>query len=206
MIRVPIINYNSPLEIQLKDELTNLKNITYKFNKWECIQKRGVTGTTLTYDITNIYRNIENPKFIIVGFQDDRCEQQIKDPSYFDSMKVKNIRVKINETNYPDELQNLDINEGIYAVLFEMYKDFQNYNYGYSDVIYEPGEFVGNKCVYVIDTTKQSENIGDGKSNILINVDFSHPISGSNVIAYVVVVSEKTLENDIIKNTIKELN
>lgn len=43
----------------------------------------------------------------------------------FDSLDVKNIRVKLNECYYPDELQNLHTSEGNYAIMYEQYQDYK---------------------------------------------------------------------------------
>uniref|UniRef100_UPI001C8F2B05 hypothetical protein n=1 Tax=Klebsiella pneumoniae TaxID=573 RepID=UPI001C8F2B05 len=83
---------------------------------------------------TNIYRNVYNPKFIIIGFQTDRQNNQEKDPYKFDSLNVKNYRIKLNGSYYPDELQNLHISEGIYRLMYQSYQEFKKVFYGNSEM------------------------------------------------------------------------
>jgi hypothetical protein len=59
-LRVPIIKYNSEAKTNLINDLFK-ENYIFQFKKWQCIQHMKVTGKTLTFDITNIYRNIQNP-------------------------------------------------------------------------------------------------------------------------------------------------
>ena len=49
----------------------------------------GVVWTTFTFDITNTYRKIINPKFIIVSFQSNRQNKQLKNASKFDTLNVR---------------------------------------------------------------------------------------------------------------------
>lgn len=45
--------------------------------------------------------------------------------SKLDILNVKNIRVKLNGLSlyYPDKLKNLDINDGIYRIMYQSYQD-----------------------------------------------------------------------------------
>ena len=42
------------------------------------------------------------PRFIIVGFQIDKNNQQVKNPAIFDNLDVRNIYVTLNAKRYPD--------------------------------------------------------------------------------------------------------
>lgn len=72
-------------------------------------------------------------------------------------------------------------------------------------------DFIESRPLFVIDTTKQPENVPNSKNNIIINIDFQNALnlpSDSNIgtTAYVVVVSENILHYDIIRNDILEVN
>lgn len=121
-------------------------------------------------------------------------------------MNVKNIRVKLNGSYYPDELQNLHISEGIFRIMYQMYQDFKKVYCTNTEMYYNPVEFKENRPIYVIDTTKCPTNISGSKNDIIIHIDFQNVISTAvSVNCYVVVVSEKLLEYDIIKNDIREI-
>jgi hypothetical protein len=65
---VPIIEYNSEVKINLKDELLK-SNYILHFKKWQRIWCANVTGNTLNIVITNIYRNVYNPVWVYFVFQ-----------------------------------------------------------------------------------------------------------------------------------------
>uniref|UniRef100_A0A1B6EXB8 Double jelly roll-like domain-containing protein n=1 Tax=Cuerna arida TaxID=1464854 RepID=A0A1B6EXB8_9HEMI len=202
-IRVPIIDYKTTSKIRLIDEITKSQNIMFNFLDWQCIEQKGISGTTYSLDITNIYRNISNPKFVIIGFQTDRQNNQEKDPSKFDSLNVKNIRVKLNGSYYPDELQNLNISGGLFRIMYQMYQDFKKVYYNNTNMYYNPKEFLNNRPIFVIDTTRSLSNISASKNDIIVNIDFQNAVTNS--VCYVIVVSEKFLSYDVIKNDIREI-
>lgn len=205
-IRVPIIEYKTTSKIQLINEITKKEKITFHFNHWQCIEQKNIVGKTNSFDITNIYRNINNPKFIIIGFQKGRWNDQLYDTSKFDSEFVKNIRVKLNGHYYPDELLNLDINNDKFRLMYEMYQDYKKRYYNSNKMYYNPKEFLDNRPLYVIDTTKTPTNISNSKNDIIINMDFAYDITATSMTnCYVVVVSEKVLEYNVIKNDINEI-
>lgn len=205
-IRVPILEYKTTSKIQLIDEITKKEKLSFHFNHWQCIEQKTITGKTNSFDITNIYRNIDNPKFIIIGFQKGRTNDQLYDTSKFDSMFVKNIRVKLNGHYYPDELINLDINNDKFRIMYQMYQDYKKIYYNNNEMYYSPRELIEKRPLYVIDTTKNPVNISGSKNDIIINMDFDYEITAaSKTNFYVVVVSERLLEYNVIKNDITEI-
>lgn len=205
-IRVPIIEYKTTSKIQLINEITMKKNVQFHFNHWQCIEQKNIVGKTNSFDITNIYRNINNPRFIIIAFQKGRWNDQFYDISKFDSMFVKNIRVKLNGHYYPDELLNLDINNDKFRIIYHMYQDYKKRYYNSNDMYYNPEEFLKHRPLYVIDVTKTPTNISRSKNDIIINMDFDYDITAtSKTNCYVVVVSEKILEYNVIENNITEI-
>lgn len=206
IIRVPMIEYKPTSKIKLIKHLVDAKMVPFNFRKWQCIRKTDIAGSSLTFDITNTYRNVQNPTFIMVAFQDKSNKAQLRDASCFSHVSVKNIHVKINDAQYPEELQNFNIDNGNYALLYEMLKDFKNVYSNNNDMMYEPQKFITDKCVYVIDTSKQGENISNSKSNILINVAFGKEIKSTDKVnLYVVVISHVSLVYDIVNNVIKTM-
>ena len=202
-IRVPIIQFKSIKKIKLIEEITNAKNIIFHFRQFQCIRQSGISGSTYNFDITNIYRNIINPKFIIVCFQANRDKNQEKDPSQFDSENIKNVSVKLNGNCYPDESMNLDISNNKHRILYKMFQDYKKVYYGSDDVYYSPQDFIDKRPLCVIDTTKSPTNISGSKNDIIISMDFKNAISNQvSVVCYVIVVSEKILQYNILKNDI----
>jgi hypothetical protein len=89
-LRVPLIEYNSEAKLHHTNKLFK-NNYFFQFKKWQCIQHTGVTGKTLTVDITNLYKSTINPIWVFTIFQTNRLNNQLKDNSIFDHSSVKKI-------------------------------------------------------------------------------------------------------------------
>ena len=91
-------------------------------------------------------------------------------------MHVKNLRIKLNGQYYPDELMNLDIGGEKYRIIYQMYQDYKKLYHDSDNMYYNPKEFIENRTLYVIDTTKTPVNISNSKNDIIITVDFEYDI------------------------------
>ena len=83
-----------------------------------------VTGKSLTFDITNIYRNVHNPVWAFVVFQTNRFNNHQKNNNTFDHADVKNLWVELGGKHYPEESLDLDWDNDFYSLA---YNDFLKY-------------------------------------------------------------------------------
>ena len=207
VLRVPLVEYAPTSKIQLIDKLVSLSGqdgLVYNYLQWQCIEKNGVVGTNFNFDITNAYRNVFNPKFIIIGLQKARSNDQKKNPSGFDSENIKNVSVKINKDVYPQELINLDITNGKHRVLYDMYQNFRRVTTGQENSYLNEANFIEKYPLMVIDTSLHPVNIDRSKNDIMVQLDFVNALAAeSNIAAYVVVVSQTFFSYDITRNLIK---
>jgi hypothetical protein len=210
VLRVPIVEYTSTSKIQLIDGLTKLSEkdeLIYNYYQWQCIDKKGVFGSTYTFDITNVYRNVYNPRFVIMCLQTNRTNDQKKNPAQFDSENIKNFAVKINGQRYPQELQNAAILEGRWRVIYEQFMRYRKVNFDDSSMIVDPSEFISHYPLCVVDTHLHPMNTDRSRSDIQIEFDFTNaiasPSADSGTTAYVIVVSENAFAYDISRNIIK---
>lgn len=214
IIRIPIIEYDDISKVQLINELkTFSQNNEYRFifKSWQCIQHKNISGKTLSIDITNNYRNIRNPLFGIVGFQHNRLDDENKDTSKFTHSNVKNIWIEINGKRYPEELENLDWKNKEFSVAYDMYMDYKRvFSKSESEKPYlDLDNFENDKTLYVMNLTRQPQNISESRNNIILHVDFDQNVdSPSNntegTVAYICMVSLSDFSYDIINNTIRE--
>ena len=135
------------------------------------------------------------PRFIIVGFQTEKHNDQTKKPAIFDHCEVRNIYVTLNAKRYPDtDYENsFKINKysRIYgdAALFR--KKFYNMDELISNHNINPVNYKKLYPLFVFDVTKQSEKLKTSVSDIHIKASFDGDNPQAETIAYAVIISDR---------------
>ena len=138
------------------------------------------------------------PRFIIVGFQTNKNNNQETNPAIFDHCQVRNIYVTLNAKRYPDTdyEENFIINNysRIYGDVATFRKKFYNMDELISNCGIETMDYKNLFPLFVFDVTKQSEKLKTSVSDIHIKAFFNN-IGGANppagTIAYAVIISDR---------------
>ena len=134
------------------------------------------------------------PRFIIVGFQTDKNNQQTKNPAIFNHLSVSNIYVTLNAKRYPDTDYDTNFTTNQYsriygdATLFR--KKFYNMDELVSNSGIEPIDYKYLYPLYLFDVSKQSEKLKTSVSGIHIKATFRNN-PGADVMAYAVIISDR---------------
>ena len=135
------------------------------------------------------------PRFIIVGFQTEKHNDQTKNPALFDNCEVKNIYVTLNAKRYPDTdyENNFIINKfsRIYGDASTFRKKFYNMDELISNHNINPLEYKNLYTLFVFDVTKQSEKLKTSVSDIHIKASFNGDNPQNDTIAYAVIISDR---------------
>ena len=135
------------------------------------------------------------PRFIIVGFQTDKSNNQTTNPAIFNDCGVRNIYVTLNAKRYPDTDYENDFTVNkfsrIYgdATLFR--KKFYNMDELISNSSINPVNYKKLYPLFVFDVTKQSEKLKTSVSDIHIKAFFNGANPPNNTIAYAVIISDR---------------
>ena len=134
------------------------------------------------------------PRFIIVGFQTDKHNQQNKNPAIFNHLSVRNIYVTLNAKRYPDTDYENNFTRNEYSRIYGDAALFRKKFFNMDELISNPGiDPIAYKNIfplYVFDVSKQSEKLKTSVSDIHIKASFGgNP--GNNVMAYAVIISDR---------------
>ena len=140
------------------------------------------------------------PRFIIVGFQTNKNNNQETNPAIFNHLFVRNIYVTLNAKRYPDTDYNNSIKTNqfsrIYgdATLFR--KKFFNMDELISNSGINPLDYRELFPLYLFDVSKQSEKLKTSVSDIHIKASFdSDPAGADNppadTMGYAVIISDR---------------
>ena len=141
------------------------------------------------------------PRFIIVGFQSNKNNNQTTNPAIFDPLYLRNIYVTLNAKRYPDTDYENDFDKNQYSRIYGdtalFRKKFFNMDELVSNCGINPIEFKNLYPLYVFDVTKQSEKLKTSVSDIHIKAFFNnHPNPANdnppaNTMAYAVIISDR---------------
>ena len=139
------------------------------------------------------------PRFIIVGFQSGKNNNQEQNPAIFDHLYVRNIYVTLNAKRYPDTDYDNDFRKNqfsrIYGDASSFRKKFFNMDELVSNSGINPLDYKSLFPLYVFDVTKQSEKLKTSVSDIHIKAFFDN-VPGAdnppaNTMAYAVIISDR---------------
>ena len=134
------------------------------------------------------------PRFIIVGFQTDKSNNQTTNPAIFNHLNLRNIYVTLNAKRYPDTDYDISFTANHYsriygdAALFR--KKFYNMDELISNHNINPPEYKNLFPSFLFDVSKQSEKLKTSVSDIHIKAFFDVNVP-ANTMAYAVIISDR---------------
>ena len=135
------------------------------------------------------------PRFIIVGFQSNKNNNQNENPAVFDHCNIRNIYVTLNAKRYPDTDYENDFANNNYsriygdAALFR--KKFYNMDELVSNSGIDPLNYKDIFPLFLFDVSKQSEKLKTSVSDMHIKASFNPANPPDNTIAYAVIISDR---------------
>ena len=138
----------------------------------------------------------EVPRFIIIGFQTERNNDQTKNNSTFDNLNIKNIYVMLNSNRYPSLDYDLDFPSQkigrAYGDVAEFRSKFFNINELISNPCISVYEYKNLYPLFLFDVSKQSERLKYSTTDIQVKVTFDgNPDPGTE--GYAVIISDRLI-------------
>ena len=147
----------------------------------------------------------EVPRYLLLAFQTGKSGNQEQNPALFDNLNLTNLRVQLNEKQYPSTEYTAHFGEHKFSRIYMDAMAFKNKFYEVQSTEKEitsasgmnPIEFRDFFPVFVIDMSKQVERVKHSLSEVTIEARFSAAVP-ANTRAYAVLISDKfmKLESD----------
>ena len=135
------------------------------------------------------------PRFIIVGFQTNKNNNQRNNTAVFDECDIRNIYVTLNAKRYPDTDYENNFTQNNYSRIYGDAATFRKKFYNMDELISNPGinpiDYKNLFPLFVFDVTKQSEKLKTSVSDIHIKMSFNNNNPDNNTIAYAVIISDR---------------
>ena len=137
------------------------------------------------------------PRFIIVGFQTGKNNDQTKNPALFDQFRVRNIYVTLNAKRYPDTDYNISFTKNQFSRIYGDTSLFRSKFFNMDELIsnpnINPSDFKSLYPLFLLDVSKQSDKLKHSVSDIHIKMFFEANVP-VNTITYAVVISDRIIE------------
>ena len=138
----------------------------------------------------------EVPRYIIVGFQAGKSNNQEQNPSVFDNVNVNNIYAMLNSTRYPTADYNIDFDENKFSRVYGDAAEFRSKFFNMDELISNPNftplEYKLMYPLFLFDVSKQSEKLKYSTTDIQIKIHFKDRLA-ANTQAYAVIISDRLI-------------
>ena len=191
---MPHVIPSDAYRLQLDKIIEKKEKIPVGYRMLQCDNIPVVGGTGFTWRL-GVKSSPDIPRFIIVGFQTGKNNDQTTNPALFDHCEVRNIYVTLNAKRYPDIDYENDflINKfsRIYGDATTFRKKFYNMDELISNSSIRPDNYKTLFPLFVFDVTKQSEKLKTSVSDIHIKASFNNNNPPANTMAYAVIISDR---------------
>ena len=138
----------------------------------------------------------EVPRFIIIGFQAGKSNNQQQNPSIFDNLNITNIYAMLNSTRYPTVDYNIDFVKNMFSRVYGDAAEFRSKFFNMDELISNPNftplEYKLMYPLFLFDVSKQSEKLKYSTTDIQIKMDFrDNPPANTQV--YGVIISDRLI-------------
>lgn len=183
------------------------KNLTMEiaFRSWELHEYPLLNKSRSHTWAIKAASQLEKPRFLIFGFQTDKNNDVSKNKSLFDHCNLTNIKLHLGSTMYPYDNLHLDFKKKRFAILYEMYSQFQQSYYGgSSEPLFTPEEFYHIAPLTVIDCSHQNETVKTGAVDIRLEFETDSNVP-DNTAAYCLILHDRMIRYNPATNIIQQV-
>lgn len=203
---VPFLEPSDSVRLELLKMIQNNTKIQIPFRNWSLYSYPNLPANTkkVTWPIRTV-TSLERPRYVLVGFQTERANNQKADAGKFDHCKIKNIILHLGSQQYPHSPFNVDFENTDIVRLYNEYAKFQLSYYGRNpcEPVFGPTTFKDKFPVWVIDCQHQSEQIPSNVDiKIEIESDFEIP---AKTACHALIISDHLIEYSLLTGLVKQI-
>ena len=201
---MPYLKLSDKHKINLLNYIAKDKPIRMAFRSWDLYEYPAVPQTMKHVWVVKTATQLEKPRFVIVGLQTDRKSNE-KNASQFDHCKIRDVKLYLNSQFYPYSNMNLDFTKNQFAILYEMYTNFQPAYYNKTaKPILTKNQFLKNSPLFVIDCSKQNESLKSGSVDCRLEIEAVDNIPPETS-AYCLIIHDRIIEYNPISSIVRKL-
>ena len=191
---LPIIEPSQVVGYKLVKLINEERTFSIDFRARNCVTTTVPAETNFQW---RLGIKTEKPRYIVIGFQTDRENDQDKNLALFDHCKLKNAYAILNNHRYPAIDYHVDFSKNHYNCV---YREFQQFlgkyfgiNHSVTQTAVDPVDFKHLFPLIVFDVSRQSEKIASAVVDITLQC-FFHSNVAANTKAYCLLISDRRLK------------
>ena len=192
-------------KIRLLDFVGKDRPIVMRFRTWELYEYPLLTITSRQVWTVKTSNQLEKPRFVILGFQTNRKDQKAVNASRFDHCNLTNAKLFLNSQSYLYGNLNLDVNNNQFAMLYDIYNNFQNTYCGkYSEPMLKKSQYLTYAPLIVIDCSKQNESLKSAPVDIRLEFKAKENFPGGTS-AYCLILHDRIVQYSPVSGDVQKL-
>ena len=202
---MPYIQLSTQYKIRLLRQIEKSKPISMSFRSWELYEYPTLPSSTRHVWTVKTSTQLEKPRFIILGFQTNRKNQNSANASIFDHCNLREVKLFLNSQYYPYGNLNIDINRNQFAILYDMFANFQQSYYGKNpEPLLTKANFINNVPLIVIDCSRQNDSLKNAPVDVRLEFE-STAIFPENTSAYCLILHDRVVEYNAVSGNVRKL-
>ena len=193
---MPKVDPSDGQKYQLYKSIESKSVLNVGFRMRQCTTVALPTTNTYTWRL-GVRSAPEKPRYIMIGLQTDKANDQTKNAAVFDHCGLTNMFVLLNNTRYPAIDFNANFTTNEYENLYKDFCDFARKYYGIDWLVTSAGvDLLSYKDLYpifVFDLSKQSERLQQGIVDITVEMAFGANVAAQTV-AFALLISDRKLK------------
>lgn len=205
---MPYVTVSNKEKITLLRFLEKDPVISMSFRAWELYEYPLLPQAQTHVWTVKTSTQLEKPRYVILGFQTGRKNNKSLYVNHFDHCNISNVKLFLNSQSYPYGNLNLDIERNQFAILYDMYTNFQANYYGQEagnkPSLLKRAEFLQRAPLIVIDCARQNESLKNAPVDIRLEFESKHAFPAQTS-AYCLILHDRIVEYNPVNGNVKKL-
>ncbi|XP_034937011.1 uncharacterized protein [Chelonus insularis] len=202
---IPSITVSDMKEVNLLNYIAKDPVITLSFRSWELYEYPFLLRTMKHVWVVKTSTQLKKRRYVILAFQTARKNDATKDTSKFVHCNLRDVKLFLNSQSYPYGNINLDITHNQYALLYDMYKDFQVSYYGKeAKPLLSKKQFLDTSLLIVIDCSEQNGSFKSGPVDVRLEFKSTKQFL-ANTSAYCLIIHDRIIEYKSLSGQVRKL-
>lgn len=201
---MPYVQLSTEYKIRLLRQIEKNRPITMSFRSWELYEYPILPSSTSHVWTVKTSNQLEKPRFVIIAFQTNKKNQPKENAALFDHCQLSNVKLFLNSQSYPYGNMNLDIANNQFAVIYDMFANFQRAYYGKNpEPLLTKNNFISKVPLLVIDCSKQNESLKNAPVDVRVEFETKQNIP-ANTSAYCLILHDRVVEYNVVSGDVRK--